>query len=173
MNQSAVIGCKAQFTPPMPKRRDGLVRIRRRRRRRHRVASSDHRVALSWPCSTASLQRLTGTDPLLLRSWMVCLTIMRTYKSTSSVLTKWMTPCQADLTVKVVACWSPLHGWAWAELGLQCMWPNADRRRRLVNLIRWQANASGYFCTSDVLKPVKVENLALPFHEFFRHESRQ
>jgi len=37
----------------------------------HRVASSGRRVAPPWPRMMVCLQRLAGTDPVLLQSWSV------------------------------------------------------------------------------------------------------
>ena len=39
----------------------------------------------------------------------------------------------------------------------------AEKRRLLMNSA-WQASASEYFCVSDMLSPVYVDNLALAFH---------
>jgi len=47
------------------------VKCQRTGRRRHRVVSSGRCVAPPWPCSTACLQRLTGTKPVSLWSWSV------------------------------------------------------------------------------------------------------
>ena len=68
----------------------------RRRRRHHHVANSGRRVAPPWPRRMACLQRLAGTDPV---SWrMVCPASTRMTWSTSPVLTKRTTGCQADIT---------------------------------------------------------------------------
>jgi len=48
-----------------------IVTNMKRRRRCHHIAGSHHHVPPSWSRSTACLQRLEGTRPVLWRSWSV------------------------------------------------------------------------------------------------------